>query len=160
RHVLGKLERDAVRVVGESTVAVPVATLVRPGVLPDRQERRAPQTAAVLVAHVDDLARLVADRIVRPGPELVLAAVERPRVPGARLRDLEAEPLVRDHVDPRRRRPVPLVEHDRVLAAVLDEAAEVVVELAARTRRRRLEVQLARRRRSALAPFTAPRRCR
>ena len=107
RHQLQELERDAVRDVLEARVALPVPDDVRRGLLADRQRRRPPQLARLLVPDVDRLPRRVADRIVGPGRELVLAAVDRPRVPGPALGDLEAEARIRDHVDPRRRRPLP-----------------------------------------------------
>src|SRR5881409_3622279 len=78
--------------------------------LADRERRRPPQIPGLLIPDVDGLTRRIADRIVRPGRELVLAAIDRPRVPRTRLGDLEAEARIRDHVDPRRRRPPSLVD--------------------------------------------------
>ena len=138
RHVLGELELDAVRAMGEAAVPLPVPAVVRPGVFSDGEQGWTPEPAGVLVAHVDGLARRVADGVVRPRRELVLAAVGGPCIAGARLRDLEAQARVRDHVDPRRGRPLALAERDQVLAAVVHEAAQPVVELPRRRGRRRL----------------------
>ena len=80
--------------------------------------RVGPQTqAAVLVPHVERLPGCVADGIVRPGCELVLAAVPGPGVARARLGDLEAELRVRHHVDPGSRGPLPLAQNRDVFAA-------------------------------------------
>src|SRR5262249_15486431 len=132
RHVLEELEGNAMRIVRESAVSLSMLTAIRPRVLADREQGRSPHQAAVLVADVDHLAGRVADRIVRPRRELVLVTVERPGVAGTGFRHLESNLLVRDHIDPRSGRPVALVEDDRVLAAVRDEAAEVVVEFTTR----------------------------
>src|SRR5262249_19064021 len=142
-HVLDELEGNAMRVVREAAVALSVPTLVRPRVLADREQSWSPQLAAVLVADVDHLAGLVADRIVRPRRELVLAAVERPRVTGAGFRHLESDLLVRDHIHPRGGGPAPLVEYDAVPAAAPPEAPQVVVEFPPRPRDRRLGGRLA-----------------
>src|SRR6185503_8137662 len=75
------------------------------------------------------LAGRVADGIVRPRGELVLAAVERPRVARARLGHLKAEARVRHDVDPGRRRAPALLENRDVLAPMVAEAAEAVEEL-------------------------------
>src|SRR4029450_5326272 len=85
---LCELERDPVRGMPEATVALPVTAHVGPRVFPDGQERRAPESPGLLVAHVEDLTRRVGHRIVRPGRELVLAAVLRPELPGAGFRHL------------------------------------------------------------------------
>src|SRR4029450_11100635 len=77
----------------------------------------------------------VADRIVRPGRELVLAAVRAPRVARARLGDLEAELRVRHHVDPWSRGPLPLTEDRDVLATARRESPQAVPELQIQSRR-------------------------
>src|SRR5258705_9872497 len=99
------------------------------GLFTDRERRRPPQIPGLVVPDVDDLARRIADRIVRPGGELILPAVDRPRVPGTRLGDLEAEIPICDHVDPRRRRPPSLLENRYVLTSIVGEPAQPVVEL-------------------------------
>ena len=49
--------------------------------------------AGIVVPQVESLARPVADRVVRPGRELILAAVDRPGVSAAFGRGLEAKML-------------------------------------------------------------------
>src|SRR5947209_20556385 len=90
----------------EAAVALPMPRDVGPGLLTDREQRRSPQRAALLIPDVQRLPRGIPDRIVGPGGELILAAVDRPRVPGARFGDLEPEAVIRDHVDPGGRRPL------------------------------------------------------
>ncbi len=148
------VEGDAVRGVLEAAVALAVPDDVGPGLLANRQERRPPDEAGVLVAHVERLARGVADGIVRPGRELVLAAVDGPGGARARLRDLEAELRVRDHVEPGRRGPLPCAEHRDVLAAVRRESADAVRELRGRAR----AAQRLRLARAACAGAAAPAR--
>src|SRR5208337_5145968 len=53
-------------------------------------------------------------------------AVDCPGVAGAFDRDLEAERRIREHVEPRRRRPLSLTENRHVLAAVRGKSAEAV----------------------------------
>ena len=62
--------------------------------LADRCRRRTPQFAAISVAHVKYFAGRIADRIVRPRRQLVLAAVDRPGVSAAFSRRLEAKTQV------------------------------------------------------------------
>src|SRR5688572_5136947 len=97
--------------------------------LADREQRRAPELAGVLVADVERLARLIRDGIVRPRRDLVLAAVDGPRVAAARLRHLKAEGGIRHDVDPRGRRPLTLTHDDHVFAPVVGETSQAVEEL-------------------------------
>src|SRR2546428_4727868 len=133
RHELQEIERDAVRGMLEAAVALPMPRDVGPAVLTDRERRRSPQRAALFIPDVQRLPRGIPDRIVGPGGELILAAVDRPRVPGARFGDLEPEAVIRDHVDPGGRRPLALAQDDHVLAAAVGEAAETVEELEIQT---------------------------
>src|SRR4030095_10105988 len=121
RNQLEQLQRDTVRDVLEPRVALPMPDDVGRGLFTDRERRRPPQIPGLVVPDVDDLARRIADRIVRPGGELILAAIDRPRVPRTRLGDLEAEVPICDHVDPRRRGPPPLLEDRDVLASIVAE---------------------------------------
>ena len=96
----------------------------------DRLRRRAPELAGVVVADVDRLARRVADRVVGPRRELVLAAVARPRCsrtrtrrPGTRTTELAITFSHGAGVD------WPGPEDDDVLAPAVGEAAESVEEL-------------------------------
>ena len=126
---LQELEGDAVGDVLESAVALSMPDDVGLPGLTNRKRGGAPEIARLLIADVDRLARRIADRIVRPGGELVLTAVERPRVSRARLGDLEAEAGIGDHVDPGRRRLPFRLEDRHVLPSVRGEAAEAVEEL-------------------------------
>src|SRR2546427_6075979 len=117
----------------EAAIALPMPRDVGPGLLTDREQRRSPQRAALLIPDVQRLPRGIPDRIVGPGGELILAAVDRPRVPGARFGDLEPEAVIRDPVDPGGRRPLALAQDDHVLAAAIGKATETVEELEVQT---------------------------
>ena len=101
---------------------------------PNRLSRRAPHLACVVIADIDGFADRVAHRIVRPWGELVLAAVLRPCVAGPGLGDLEAERLVGDDVQPRRRSGLARTEDGDVFAPVRGKAAETIEELEVRAR--------------------------
>ncbi len=131
---LDQVELDAVVQMLEPAVPGAVTGDVGRLLAADRQRRRAPQLAGVVVADVDRLAHRVADGIVRPRRELVLAAVPRPGVAGARLGDLEPERRVGDDVQPRRRRRLSGAEDRDVLTPAVREAAEPVEELQLRAR--------------------------
>ena len=126
RHEHRQLQMDAVRVVAERRVALTVPHGVRASVISQRQRRRAEQFEGVFVADVDQLAGRVADRIVRPRRQFALAAVERPRVAAARLRNREADVGIGDHVDPRRGRALTVGKLNHVLETVLRKTAEAV----------------------------------
>src|SRR5262245_36220554 len=113
----------------EATVPSTMPSHVGPRLLSDRQQRGGPQPARVLVADIQDFARWIGDRIVRPRRQLVLAAVAAPGVAGTGFRQLEPEGGVRNHVDPRGGRPLALAQDRDVFAAVVDEAAQAVEEL-------------------------------
>ena len=66
RHVLQELERNAVRDVLEPAVALAVPRDIGRAFLANRERRRSPEIAVVLVAKIDRLARRIAHRIVRP----------------------------------------------------------------------------------------------
>ena len=119
RHVLQKIGGDAVRRMLEPAVAPAMPRHIGGGVVADRQRRRAPQVAGVVVAQIEHLARTIADRIVRPGRELVLAAVDRPGVAAAFGRHLKAEVGIGDDVDPGRRRRLAGAEDRRHIPARL-----------------------------------------
>ena len=91
RHELHQVELDAVTVVLEAAVAGSVPDDVRRVLPSDRAAPSGPTLAAVIVPQVDALAHRIADRVVRPRRQLVLAAVLRPGVSRPGLGDLEAE---------------------------------------------------------------------
>ena len=103
-HELQKLECDPVRCMRETAVSLSVRRRVRRGLLADRKCGRPPQSARLLVAHVDRFAGCVADGIIRPGRELVLLAVHGPGKAAALGRNLKAKCGIADDVDPRCRR--------------------------------------------------------
>ena len=79
----------------------------------------------------------IADGIVRPRRELVLAAVGGPSVAAALGRGLEAERGIGDHIDPGRRRRLARAEYRHVFLAACRKSAETVEEFElGRTRRR------------------------
>ena len=143
----------------EPAVAAAVAHHIGRRFVADRQCRRRPQIAAVEVADIEHFAGTIADRIVRPGRELIVATVVRPGIPAALDRDLEAEGRVGDDIDPRSRRRLAGAQHGHVFPAIGREAAEAVEELQRRPGRdRRAESPRAGiRRRSALAGGSTPR---
>ena len=126
RHELRQLERNVVRGVLEEAVAVAVANHVRRAILADWQRGRSPQLAGVEILDVEHFAGTIADAIVGPLRNLMLLAVDCPRVSSALDRDLESERRICDHVDPRRRRPLALAENRQVLTAVRGKSAEPV----------------------------------
>ncbi len=118
RHVLEQVEADALRCDLEAAVPSPVPGDVRRLLDPDRQRRRRPQGAAVEIVDVENLTGAIADRIVGPGGELVVAAVLRPGIAAAFGGDLEAEGGIGDDIDPRRRRRLSGSQHGNVLATI------------------------------------------
>ena len=104
------------------------------------ERRRAPQVAGVVVAQIEGFAASIADGVVRPRRDLILATVDRPGVAAALGSRLEAERRIGDDVDPRRGRRLARPEDRHILASVSREAAESVEEFEvgrARPRRRR-----------------------
>ena len=117
---------DAMGRVFEPAVTVAVTRDVGRLRVADRQRRRTPELAILVIADVDRLARGIADRIVGPGRQLILATIGGPSIPASFGRDLKAESFVGDHIDPRRRRRLAWAEHSDVFLAARPEAAEAV----------------------------------
>src|SRR5580658_6923800 len=136
RHVLQKFEGYFVRSVFEAGVTLTVPSDIWRSFLANRQGRGAPDFAALLVAHIEGFTRPVADRIVRPGSELILLTIDRPCIAAALDGHLEAEIRVRDYVDPRRRSPLPLPQNRHIFPTVGGEAAQAVEKFELRERRR------------------------
>ena len=97
--------------------------------LADRECGRTPYIPALLIAEIDDLSRLVTDRVVPPGCQLVLPAIRRPCVAATLGRDLETERGIGDHIDPWRWRALPCVEDCHVFSPIGRETTETVEEL-------------------------------
>src|SRR6202050_2402781 len=126
RHILQKLEPDSVRGVLEAAVALTVAGEVGRTVFANRQRRGPPEFSTIFVAKIEDFAWPIADRIVGPWADLILLAVDRPRVTSAFDGDLEAEGGVGDDVDPRRGRPLSFAGDRYIFAAVTREAPQAI----------------------------------
>src|SRR5665809_42494 len=118
----------------EPAVSPPVAGDVAARLVADGQGSRAPQGTSVVVVHIERLPRTIGDRIIRPGGELVLAAVHGPGGAAAFGRHLKAEGGVGDDVYPGGRRCLTRAEDRYIFPSVLSEAAEPVEELEIRQR--------------------------
>ena len=75
RHVLKKIGGDAMRAVLEAAVAQAMTGDIDSREVANGNRCRAPDVAGPVVPHIESLAWGVADRIVRPGGELVLTAI-------------------------------------------------------------------------------------
>src|SRR6185437_3582489 len=91
RNVLQQICGDAMRSVFETTVAPTVLRTISRRIVADRQRRRAPQIAGIVIAQVERFPGPITARIIRPRRELVLATVDRPGKATALCRYLEAE---------------------------------------------------------------------
>ena len=112
----------------ETAIPLAVANHIAGIIDSNRQGSRAPQFVRFIVPQIKYFAGRIADRIVRPGRQLVLAAVKAPGAATAQLRDRKTEFGIGDHVDPGCRCPLALVEHDHVFASVVGKPAEPVEE--------------------------------
>ena len=110
----------------EAAIALAVAGDIGRGLLANGERRGSPDIAILLVAQIDGLARRIDDRIVRPGRELILLAVDRPAVATALGGDLEAEGWIGDHIDPGRGRGLAPAEDRHIFPPVGAEAAQPV----------------------------------
>ena len=127
RHIGEQLAFDPVRKVAEAAVAEAMTRHIT-SLVPDRLGRRAPEVERLLVADVKRLAGRVADRVVGPLRDLVLAAVLGPAIGAAVTRHLKTEGGIGDDVDPGHGSGRPVFQHGHVFRAVLAEAAEAVEE--------------------------------
>ena len=136
-HELKEVGGDAVRGMLEAAVAAAVTCDIGRLGVADRKRRRAPDIAGLFVPQIEGLARRIADGIVRPGRELVLAAVGGPSIAAALGRGLEAECGIGDDVDPGRRRRLARPEYRHVFLASRRKSAEPVEEFELRRAERR-----------------------
>ena len=118
----------------ETTVALAMSGNVSGGVVADGKSSRRPDIATILVADINNFTGAVADGIVRPGSELVLAAIDRPCVTAALRGNLEAKRRIGDDIHPRRGRHLIPVEDGDVLPSILIESANPVEKLERRRR--------------------------
>jgi hypothetical protein len=126
RRELKKIGGYSARLVREAAIAATVAGDVGRLGVPDRHRRRSPDVAGNFVPEIEDFALRIADGIVRPGSELVLAAVRGPSVASALGGGLKAERWIGDHVDPGRRRRLARPENSHVFLALRAEPSEAV----------------------------------
>ena len=133
RHEHEQVRPDPAMLVREAAVPLAVADEIG-SLAPDGQRRGAPDLSGFLVAEEEGFPGRVADGVVGPRGELVLAAVAGPRVAGSRLRDQAADGRVGEDVDPGSRGPLPLSQNGDVLAAAVGEASEPVEELQGQAR--------------------------
>src|SRR3989442_15626580 len=98
------------------------------------QRRGRPEVAGVFVTDEHGFARHVAHRIVAPGREPILMAVDRPGVAGPALGRAKTKGGMRDDVGPwrRRQRTLVVIDVDHVLPPVLPEPAGTIENLEAR----------------------------
>ena len=136
-HVLKKIGRDSVAGMLEAAITPTMTSHIGRRGLADGNRCRTPDLAGFVVAHIESLARGVADRIVGPRSELVFAAVTRPSVAAAFGRGLEAEARIGDDVDPGRRRRLAGPEYRHIFLASCRKSSQPVEEFQlGRTQRR------------------------
>ena len=136
-HVHPQLRRDAVFHVLEHAVTEPVPARVR-ACASGRQGRRRPEAAALLVPKVERFTAGIGHRVVRPRAQPELVGVLSPAIRRPALRHDGAEPGVRDHVHPGRRRHRSRPHGDDVLVAVRRESPKPVEEHQVASGRQRL----------------------
>ena len=112
----------------EAAIALAMADHIAGIADTDRQGGRGPQFIGLIVAYIDDFPWRVAYRVVRPGCQLVFAAVATPSATASQLRHHEAEARIGDDIDPGGRCPLPLVEHDHIFAPVFGKPSQPVEE--------------------------------
>src|SRR3984893_1527115 len=103
RYVLEQIQLHTERRVFEPAVSLAVPRTIEGVRVPDRQSRRSPQLAGLLIAQIQCFTRSIGDRVIRPGRELILATVSGPGIPAAFCGHLEAKVRIGDDVDPRGR---------------------------------------------------------
>ena len=127
RDQLQDLLREPLAIVQHPAVAESIAhPIVR---IPARGSGQGgPEHTLLLVPDIKRLAAGIADRIVVPGRQAVLAAVAGPGEAGSRLGDQESEALVGDDMDPGQRRSPRRRDADNILPAIRGETPVAVVE--------------------------------
>src|ERR1700729_351712 len=116
------------RGVFEAAVTLPVPGAEVCAGITQRRSRWSPDLAIFLVAQIYDFARAIRYGIVRPGRQLVLAAVLRPGKAASLGRNLKTKSGIGDDIDPRRRRCLPRTKMRHVFAPVVREPAKTVEE--------------------------------
>ncbi|MNY56027.1 hypothetical protein D3C86_1920610 [compost metagenome] len=95
----------------------------------DRLGGGTPERAGLIVPYVNGLANGITDRIVRPGRDLVLAAITGPGVKATLARHLKAKALIGDNVDPGGGGRRAMVQHGHIFRAIARKPAEPIEEL-------------------------------
>ena len=112
----------------EDAVALAVPDDVRL-TLANRQRCSGPDRAGIFIAKIDYFSGRIADSVVGPRRETILAAVERPRATTAGFGDLKPKlHRVADHITPGRRCQLFRTEEGDVFASALMKPAETVEE--------------------------------
>ena len=119
RHDDDQLLLDRVAVMFENRIALTVSCAVSI-LLADRQRRRGPEDAEVVVANVNRGAGRIGDRIVEPRREAIALAITVPGESRARLGDERAEVRIRHDVDPGSGSLLAGTEIDRVFFSILE----------------------------------------
>src|SRR5215213_235168 len=128
----------------EDAVALPVPDDVWLA-LANRQRRRGPDSARVFIAQVDNFTRRIADDIIGPRRQTILATVNRPRAAATSLSNQEPEiDIVTNDIGPRRGRPLFRAENGDVFTPALVETAEAVEERQVWLRHRHFRIRLGR----------------
>src|SRR5258708_23045579 len=118
--------RKAVTRVLKNDIALAVANLITLR-FANRQRRRRPGRTGILIANVNHFAGRIADRIIGPRRDSVLVTGERPGGTRAGFSNHESKVgIVRYHVGPRCRRPLPFAEHDYVLTTARRKPAHPI----------------------------------
>src|SRR5690606_11686151 len=99
---------------------------------------RSPERPARKVAQIKHFSRMLADRIVGPGGDLILPAVHGPCKAAAFGRDVEAVLRIGDHIDPGRRSRLAGTENGDIFLAVIGKSAKAVEKFKVGWQRSRL----------------------
>src|SRR6185312_11050142 len=95
----------------------------------DRRRGGTPFGAILRIPQQEHLARWVAYYVVRPSRDLVLLAVDGPRITAARRRHQESEIRIGDEMRPRRGRARAIAQHGDIFASILGEPTEAIPEV-------------------------------
>src|SRR5271157_270070 len=82
RDVLEQLGKNSLRSIPEPAIALAVHSYIGRSFIANWQGRRAPDDTGVLITEIDGFAGRIRHGIIRPGSELILAAVAGPGVAG------------------------------------------------------------------------------
>src|SRR5580765_3557183 len=109
----------------EDAVAEAVSADVR-GCAAARQCRGGPEVASLFVTEVQGFSARIAHRVVVPRGETKFVGVLAPGIGLAVLRDDGAKVRIRQNIDPRRRRHMPVRSRNDILAAIRRESSQPI----------------------------------